>query len=56
MRFSEKLLQNSGITVVPVDLLEITNEANNLLSDKKLADNEISIKEKTISSNVKVKA
>jgi len=42
VRFSEKLLQNSGITVVPVDLSEIITSAENLDSDSKPVKDKIS--------------
>lgn len=44
VRYSEKLLQSSGITVVPVDLLEITTAANKMPGDKKLTDKIAEIK------------
>lgn len=38
VRYSEKLLQNSGITIIPIDLLDITNIAEKLRADKKVSD------------------
>ena len=42
VRFSEKLLQNSGITVVPVDLSEIISKAQQLDSQSKKVQQKLS--------------
>jgi len=45
VRYSEKLLQDSGVTVIPVDLSEIIAKANALKEDKKVDDKVKEIKE-----------
>lgn len=44
VRYSEKLLQRTGITVIPVDLSEIISKANSMKKNKEVEDRIIEIK------------